>query len=198
LSQGVPMLLAGDEAGHSQRGNNNAYCQDNEISWIDWGKADQDLIEFTSQLIRLRRSHPAFSRKHWFQGRAVHGAGLTDIGWFLPDGKEMTEEHWNTGFAKSLSIFLYGGGLNSVDSSNQPIIDDNFYLLFNAHSEPIAYKLPGRKYGNRWKRAWDTSGAGEDAQYTAGQLVTVGGRSLVVLQSPFKPVKSKGEGKAGR
>jgi isoamylase len=192
LSQGVPMLLAGDEAGHSQRGNNNAYCQDNEISWIDWGRADKDLIEFTSQLINLRSNHPVLSRKHWFQGQPVHGTGLTDIGWLLPDGTEMTDEHWKTGFAKSLGIFLYGGGLHSVHHNNEPVTDDNFYILFNAHFEPIVYKLPGKKYGKCWRKTLDTGGRTEEsAEYGAGQSLTVTGRSVVILQCPLAPVKTR-------
>ena len=153
LSQGVPMLLAGDEAGHTQNGNNNAYCQDNETSWINWEKADKNLIEFTASLIHLRKSHPAFSRKHWFQGRPVKTSGMTDIAWFLPDATEMTNDHWKTGYAKSLGFFLYGGGLHAVDQENKPIVDDSFYMIFNLLQAPLqllkgtlldAY-LPGRE-----------------------------------------------------
>jgi glycogen operon protein len=185
LSQGVPMLLAGDEAGHSQKGNNNAYCQDNDISWIDWEKADKDLIQFTALLIQLRKAHPAFSRKHWFKGRPLRSAGMTDIAWLLPDGKEMTEEHWNTGFAKSLAIFLYGGGLHTVDQENNPIVDDSFYMIFNAHSGPLEFKLPDAKYGKCWKLLWSTSGKTDQKEYEPGSVIKVGDRSVILLQAPL-------------
>ncbi|RYZ49153.1 MAG: glycogen debranching enzyme GlgX, partial [Sphingobacteriales bacterium] len=106
LSQGVPMLLAGDEFSRTQRGNNNAYCQDNEISWLDWVNADKSLLEFTRKLIHLRKTHPVFCRHRWFQGQRIRGVGVEDIAWFLPDGSEMSEEHWNNDFAKSLAVYL--------------------------------------------------------------------------------------------
>jgi isoamylase len=188
LSQGVPMLLAGDEAGHTQNGNNNAYCQDNEISWIDWEKADQDLIAFTSQLIHFRRSHPVFSRKRWFQGRPVRSRGLADISWFLPDSSEMEESHWKEGFAKSLGIYLNGNGLNTVDETSQPVTDDSFYILFNAHSGAVDFKLPEEKYGKKWKKVWDTADPKVEngKQYAAGESITTTDRSIVLLQSPAK------------
>jgi glycogen operon protein len=189
LSQGVPMLLAGDEAGHSQQGNNNAYCQDNDISWIDWEKADQDLIAFTAALIQLRKKHPAFSRKHWFKGRPVKAKGITDIAWFLPDATEMTEEHWKTGYAKSLAIFLYGGGLHTVDQENKPIVDDSFYMIFNAHSGPLEFKLPEAKYGKCWKLLWDTSGKKNKKEYEPGSVIKAGDRSVILLQAPLQLLK---------
>lgn len=190
LSQGVPMILSGDEMGNTQNGNNNAYCQDNEISWIKWEQADHDLIEFTSKLIQLRRSHRAFSRKHWFKGQPVKKKGLTDIGWFLPDGQEMTEEHWNSDFAKSLGIFLYGGGLHSVDEKNQPVMDDNFYIMFNAHFEPLEFQLPEEKYGDKWTVIWDTNGPSTGpAEFTAGEKIKVGDRNMILLESKCRPLK---------
>jgi len=106
LSQGIPMLLGGDEIGRTQRGNNNAYCQDNEISWYDWSSADTTLLEFARRLIQLRKEHPVFRRRKWFQGRPIHGAKVTDIGWFTPNGMEMAEEQWGEGFAKALGVFI--------------------------------------------------------------------------------------------
>jgi isoamylase len=187
LSQGVPMLVAGDEAGHTQNGNNNAYCQDNEISWIDWGKADQDLITFTSQLIAFRKSHPVFARKRWFQGRPVRKRGLADIGWFLPDGVEMEEDHWKDGFAKSLAIFLFGGGLNTMDQEGRPIVDDSFYIIFNAHFEPLDFKLPPDKYGKKWKKVWSTGDptAENGKEYSADEIVKVDERTILLLQTPL-------------
>jgi isoamylase len=191
LSQGVPMLLAGDELGHTQHGNNNAYCQDNAISWIDWPTADQDLLRFTSDLIRLRRSHPAFSRKHWFKEQPVRAVGLTDIAWFQPGGDEMTEEHWGTGFAKSLGIFLYGDGLHAVDELSRPITDDSFYIVFNGHDGPLDFKLPPRKYGTKWKKILDTSYPNGEAKtdYMPGEIVKAEGRSVILLESPLKQIK---------
>jgi isoamylase len=187
LSQGVPMLLAGDEAGNSQNGNNNAYCQDNEISWIDWGKADQDLITFTSQLIAFRKSHPVFARKRWFQGRPVRKRGLADIGWFLPDGAEMEEDHWKDGDAKSLAIFLFGGGLNTMDQEGRPIVDDSFYIIFNAHFEPLDFKLPPDKYGKKWKKVWSTGDptAENGKEFTADETIKVDERTILLLQTPL-------------
>ena len=187
LSQGVPMLLAGDESGNTQFGNNNAYCQDNEISWIDWNKEDKELMEFTAQLIQFRKSHPVFARKQWFKGRPVRARGLADIGWFLPEGTEMAEEHWNTDYAKSLGIFLFGGGLNTVDQEGRPIVDDSFYILFNGHDGELDFKLPVSKYGKAWKKVWDTANPadGNDDEYAPDGIYKAGGRSIVLLTSPF-------------
>ena len=193
LSQGVPMLLCGDEAGHTKKGNNNTYCQDNELSWVDWTKADKDLMELTSKLIGLRRAHPVFSRKHWFKGKPIRRKGLTDIAWFLPEGTEMGEEHWKTGYAKSLALFLNGTGIGSVDQLGQPITDESFYIIFNAHFEPLDFKLPDEKFGRCWKKIWDTADpascnadtkAEVDCQ-PAGSVVKFAERSVVVLVSPL-------------
>jgi glycogen operon protein len=134
LSQGVPMLLGGDEVGRSQRGNNNAYCQDNELSWYDWEHADHVLLEFTRRLIALRREHPVFHRRRWFQDRPLR---VTDIGWFALDGQEMSEEQWTQVFAKSLGVFLNGEAIASRGPQGDRIRDDSFYVLFNAHHEPL-------------------------------------------------------------
>ena len=186
LSQGVPMLVAGDEMSRTQQGNNNAYCQDNEISWVDWQKADEDLVTFTRKLITLRISHPSFCRKRWFQGQPIKGVGVEDIAWFLPDGTEMTVEHWNTSFAKSLGIYLNGRGLHSLGPKEKPIIDDSFYVIFNAHHEALEYSLPEDRYGNRWVKILDTFegvvAAGET--YQSGDVLTVEGRSIILLQNP--------------
>jgi len=188
LSQGVPMLLSGDEMGHSKKGNNNTYCQDNELSWLDWGRADKELIELTCRLIHLRRKHPVFSRKQWFQGKPVRGRGLTDIGWFLPDGAEMEDEHWQTSYAKSLAIFLFGGGLNTVDQLSRPVSDDSFYIIFNADANAIDYKLPVEKFGRKWNKIWDTADVNactgkKGKTYSPGGSVKAEGRSVLVLMS---------------
>src|SRR3954467_8934556 len=150
LSQGIPMLLGGDEIGRSQQGNNNAYCQDNEISWYDWGHADKNLLEFTRRLIRFRHRHPVFCRRKWFQGRPIHGTQVSDIGWFTPAGQEMSEEDWHAGFAKSLGVFLNGRGIATVNERGEPVRDDSFYAMFNAHHEPLVFKLPEEKWGRKW------------------------------------------------
>jgi isoamylase len=186
LAQGVPMLVAGDEFGHTQNGNNNAYCQDNEISWLDWVGADQRLLSFTKKLIHLRKVHPAFRRRKWFQGQPIKGKGLEDIAWFLPDGSEMSEEHWNQDFAKSLGIFLNGKGLHYVGPKGEQIIDDNFYLIFNAHDGSLDYTLPSKVYSKEWTKILDT---GDDEQEETvlkdGETICVKGRSIVLLRHPL-------------
>lgn len=188
LSQGVPMLLAGDEMGRTQKGNNNAYCQDNEISWVDWAAADKDLLQFTQKLIQLRREHPVFCRRRWFQGQPIKGIGLEDIAWFLPSGDEMTEEHWNQDFAKSLAVYLNGKGLRSVGPKGEFIMDDSFYVIFNAHDEPLNYKLPAKKYGEAWTKILDTSTnkiEEEGKAYKADKMIKVQGRSIILLHHPL-------------
>ncbi len=142
LSQGVPMLLGGDELGRTQGGNNNGYAQDNEISWFDWGDVDHDLLAWTQDLIELRNDHPVFRRKRFFEGRAVRGERFSDIAWLTPDGHLMSDEHWESGFAKSLQIFLNGSGLASRDERGMLVVDDSFLLLINAHYEPLVFTLP--------------------------------------------------------
>lgn len=186
LSQGVPMLVAGDEMSRTQKGNNNAYCQDNEISWLDWQHADQDLITFTRKLITLRTDHPCFCRKRWFQGQPIKGVGVEDIAWFLPEGTEMTDEHWHTSFAKSLGVYLNGRGLHSLGPKEEPIVDDTFYVIFNAHHDALEFTLPEEKYGNPWIKILDTYegvvATGET--YQARDVLTVQGRSVLLLQNP--------------
>lgn len=188
LSQGVPMLLAGDEISRTQGGNNNAYCQDNEISWINWHEADTDLLQFTRKLIHLRKSHPAFCRRRWFQGQPIKGIGLEDIAWFAPNGKEMTEEKWNQDFAKALGVFTNGRGIHSRGPKGEQIIDDSFYLIFNAHHGPITFKLPSKKYGAQWNKVLDTSENRVDegnGTYAAGEAIKINGRSIVLLEHPI-------------
>jgi isoamylase len=156
LSQGVPMILGGDEIGRTQRGNNNAYCQDNEISWFDWEHADQSFLEFTRGLIAIRAQHPVFRRKRWFQGR-VHGSGIQDIGWFRPNGKEMDEAHWGEGAANTIGVFISGEGMLGVDDRGERIVDDSFYLMFNATHEQVGFRLPPKRWGASWTCLLDTS-----------------------------------------
>jgi isoamylase len=156
LSQGVPMLLGGDEIGRTQRGNNNAYCQDDEISWYDWAHADQSLLQFTRSLLRLRQRHPVFCRRRWFQGRPIHGSGVSDIGWFTPGGAEMSEDDWRAGFAKSLGVFLNGDAIPTPNERGERVVDQSFYVMFNAHHEPLAFTMPEGKWGQRWTQVLNT------------------------------------------
>jgi isoamylase len=185
LSQGIPMLVAGDEFGRTQQGNNNAYCQDNEISWLNWVEADESLFAFTQQLIHLRKKHPVFCRRRWFQGMPIKGIGLEDIAWFLPEGTEMEEHNWKEDFAKSLAIYLNGQDLKSTGVHGEKITDDNFYLMFNAHYEGLDYNLPNERYGVEWIKVLDTSIEGiieSPLRHFTGESIHVEGRSIVLLK----------------
>lgn len=183
LSQGVPMLVAGDEFGRTQKGNNNGYCQDNEISWLNWAEKDTELHDFTKKLIAIRKAHPSLCRKKWFQGQPIKGRGLTDIAWFLPEGDEMDDEHWNHDFARSLAIFLNGNGLRTHDENGNKIIDDDFYFMFNAYHEAIIYHLPPANYSEKWVKILDTANpALTEEHYNASAVVQVSGRSVVLLK----------------
>ena len=186
LSIGVPMLCGGDEIGRTQEGNNNAYCQDNEISWFDWEGMDDELCAFVRRVIRFRHEHPVFQRRRWFVGRALRGAAATDIGWFKPDGTEMTEEDWNTGFARSLGVFLNGKAIPTPDANGESIADDSFYLLFNAHHEPIEFRLPANSWGARWAKVIATDSPIPDLrehhQVRAGDIVPLEAYSMAVLR----------------
>jgi isoamylase len=144
LSHGVPMLLAGDELGRTQHGNNNAYCQDNETSWLDWSidERQRALLEFTRRLIAIRAAHPVFRRRDFFQGRPLIGADVRDLLWLQPDGSEMTVEAWRHGQARALAVFLAGDGLTDVDAHGRPLRDDSFVMLFNASVDPVSFTLP--------------------------------------------------------
>jgi isoamylase len=185
LSQGVPMLLGGDEIGRTQGGNNNAYCQDNEISWYDWEQADQDLLEFTRRIIDFRSRHPVFHRRGWFQGRPIRGSRVDDVAWFKPDGEEMSEEDWETGFAKSLGMFLSGEGISAPDPRGERIIDDTFYLLFNGHYEAVNFRLPESKWGQSWSAALDTANGlieEKEEAFQPRQELPVQAHSLLVMR----------------
>jgi glycogen operon protein len=183
LSQGIPMLLGGDEMGRTQDGNNNAYCQDNELSWFDWEHQDGSLIAFTQRLLAIRRHHPVFRRREYFQGRALHGGGIDDVAWFGPDGSEMSEDDWQEGYAKSMAVFLNGEAIPGPDNRGDRIVDDTFLVVFNAHHEPIDFTLPAERFGKRWIRTLDTADAlAEGEQVDANQPTQVQGRSLTLLR----------------
>lgn len=188
LSQGVPMLVYGDEMQRSQKGNNNAYCQDNEISWVNWKFPEEKahLLDFTRQLVYFRRKHPVFHRRKWFQGRPIHGRTISDLGWFNPDGDEMTEEQWQVGFAKAIGIFLNGEEIPRVGPQGQRIIDESFLLFFNAHWEMIEFTLPIPLQNREWSVVFDTKDPTfkDDGSilYTGDKAVPVVDRSVVVLR----------------
>jgi isoamylase len=190
-SQGVPMLLAGDEMSRTQRGNNNAYCQDNEVSWIDWEAAgkQQDLIDFTCMLSELRRAHPVFRRRRFFSGQAA-ADGLQDIAWLTPAGRTMTDNDWQTGYARSLSVFLNGDAITEPGPRGEPVRDDSFLLLFNANREPVTFTVPGVRFGAGWEVLISTAtamgapppGATGTIAVRPGQRIELAGRSIMVLR----------------
>jgi isoamylase len=188
LSQGVPMLLHGDELGRSQGGNNNGYCQDSELTWIDWADIDEGLLEFTKLVTKLRTDHPTFRRRRFFHGRPVRreeGDPVQDVAWLTPGGDVMTDEDWDVGFAKSLAMYLNGHGIRSTDERGEDIVDDCFYLAFNAHHEPIDFVMPASEYAEGWTVVVDTSALGEveTVELKAGESLTVAARATVVLRA---------------
>jgi glycogen operon protein len=190
LSQGVPMLLHGDEVGRTQRGNNNVYAQDNELAWIDWADAREHsvLLDFVSEVTALRRKHPVFRRRRFFAGRPARGSlGSADIAWLRPTGEEMTDEDWESGFAKSLAVFLNGDAIRESDARGEPVHDDSFLLLLNAHHESIEFTLPDKVLGASWVVEIDTAlpVSAEERHAKAGEKVHVDARSMVVLRRSF-------------
>ena len=176
LSQGVPMLLAGDELGRTQQGNNNAYCQDNEVSWVDWeaGGKHADLLEFTRALIALRREHAVFRRRRFFSGEL---GGQRDISWLTPAGTEMTQADWQASYARSLAVLLNGEAITEPGPRGETITDQSFLLLFNAHYEPVTFTLPG----SGWQVVFDTGDPSAATAATSPSTREVAGRAVVVL-----------------
>jgi isoamylase len=188
LSQGVPMLLHGDELGRTQQGNNNGYAQDSPLTWIHWDEVDEDLLEFTKQVIRLRADHPTFRRRRFFNGRPVRreeGAPVPDIDWVTPGGDRMTEDDWDAAYAKSIAVYLNGHGIRETDERGEPIVDNCFFLAFNAHDEPMDFTLPAAEYASSWTVVLDTAETGEPEadELKPGETVTVGARAMVALSA---------------
>jgi glycogen operon protein len=183
LSQGVPMLLHGDELGRTQQGNNNVYCQDSELSWIDWRHADSDLLAFTRALIQLRADHPVFRRRRFFDGLGS-GEELTDIAWLKPDGQPMRGGDWTAGFAKSLAVFLNGEAIDEPGLQGERIVDDSFLLLFNASEQDVDFAIPPEIYGSAWEPVLDTADddLSDRVVVRAGDKVSVLSRSMLVLE----------------
>ena len=193
LSQGVPMIAHGDELGRTQRGNNNVYCQDNELSWVDWSDIDQGLLEFAQAAASLRRHHPVFRRRRFFNGLPVREQGSQaqpDIAWFRPDGSEMTDQDWGSGFGRAVSVYLNGQGITDLNSRGQRVVDDSFVVCYNAHHEPIDFTMPPEGLGACWELVLSTEPdrlpliPSEDRGpvVDAGKPLTVAGRALAVLQ----------------
>jgi isoamylase len=191
LSIGVPMICGGDEIGRTQFGNNNAYCQDNEVSWFDWENVDETLYAFTTRLVQFRKTHPNFQRRRWFAERPLHGENVSDIGWFKPDGTQMTDADWQNGFARSLGVFLNGDAIPTPDRRGEPTVDDSFYLLFNAWNEALDFRLPEHGWGDRWVKIIDTNDPVPDLrdrpEVHAGESVTVPGYAMLVLKRVSAP-----------
>jgi glycogen operon protein len=187
LSQGVPMISHGDELGRTQRGNNNAYCQDNSLTWVDWEGVDERMLEFTRRLIEFRRAHRVFHRRHFYTGRPVRrqaGAPIPDLEWFTFDGRQMTDDDWETDFGRSVALFLNGDGINERGCRGERYTDDSFLVFFNASEIGLDFVVPGQDYGDKWQVLIDTAEpvpAAEPEVVQAGGRVPVMERSLMVL-----------------
>jgi glycogen operon protein len=196
LSQGVPMIYAGDPIGHSQMGNNNAYCQDNPTSWLNWNLQphDRDLLAFVQRMINLRKRHPVFRRRRFFQGRPIKGANIKDLLWLSPGGKEMSEDEWRDPAVRCLGMLLSGQGLDETDERGRKVDDENFLVLLNAHHEDVGFTLPASIPSTRWSAWMDTSrdgGLRPADTYNAGAVYPLQARSLVVLQERRKNGKKE-------
>jgi len=188
LSQGVPMICHGDELGRTQNGNNNGFCQDNALTWVNWSTVDKDLIDFTRTVSALRSAHPVFRRRRFFDGLPVRrkgGPSQPDIDWFTPEGKEMTEEDWGSGFGRSVAVYLNGQGIPDRDGRGERVVDDSFMLCFNAHHEAIEFTVPPANYGKGWQVVVDTEypTLPDLEPVEAAGSITVNARALVVLKA---------------
>jgi glycogen operon protein len=191
LSQGVPMLCAGDEAGRTQQGNNNAYCQDNELSWLDWDLDGRrgDLLQFTRDLIALRRREPVLRRRQFFHGRRIYGSQVEDLAWFRPDGKEMSEPDWGSE-TRCFGLRLAGDAIEEVDVKGERTVGNTLLVLLNAHHEPIDFTLPARRPDVRWSPLFDTGrprGPEAPAPIDGGAAYRLEGRSLAVFLRDVQP-----------
>ena len=181
LSQGTPMICGGDEIGRTQRGNNNAYCQDNEISWYDWELDDERkaLLEFTKRLIALRRDHPALHRAKFFKGRRIRGTGVRDIMWYRHDGAEMTDADWNNPVTATVGLFLAGQGIDDVDDEGNLVVDDDFFLVCNGSENPLPYAMPrGTTPGGKWQLLADTSNDDAHEHVAQGEKTEISARTM--------------------
>ncbi|MFC0627490.1 glycogen debranching protein GlgX [Kribbella deserti] len=188
VSQGVPMIAHGDEIGRTQQGNNNVYCQDSELAWVNWelDQSQQDLLEFTRRLVELRRKHPVLRRRRFFRGD-TRNSELGDLAWFTPDGKEMEPVNWEQDHGRAVAVFLNGEAISEPDPRGGPVVDDSFMVLFNSFHEPLDFVLPPEPYGETWRVVVDTStadGTDGEVDHAAGSTVKVESRGIVVLTRP--------------
>ncbi|MGW0882467.1 glycogen debranching protein GlgX [Streptomyces sp. NPDC002671] len=205
LSQGIPMLCHGDEIGRTQRGNNNAYCQDNEISWVNWELTEEQraLADFTGRLIALRAAHPVLRRRRFFRGETATNARqpLPDLVWLRPDAREMTGRDWQRDDAHSVGVFLNGDAIAERDPYGRRLVDDSFLLLLNGYWEPVDFRLPDASYGERWTTLTDTAdpeGIPDERERKAGTRLRVEARSMVLLSRPSRPSRPSRSSRAGR
>lgn len=190
LSQGVPMILHGDELGRTQQGNNNTYCQDSELSWVHWDSVDQPLVEFTAMVNKIRRDHPIFRRSRFFDGRPVlrgEGEALPDIVWLRPDGADMLPQDWDSGFGRCIGVFYNGHGIREKDRRGRGIIDKSFLLLFNAANEAVSFQLPSKEHSPFWEILVDTASGGKIEPVPAGSTLDLAAKSTVILRAYSGP-----------
>jgi len=187
LSQGVPMLLGGDEIGRTQGGNNNAYCQDNHVSWYDWENIDEDLLAFTKRLIQLRKSHPSLHRRKFFSGRPIRGTDIRDIMWLRHDGQEMTDDDWRNPFTQSLGMFLAGNGLNDLNDEGGPVTDDHLLLILSASPHDIPFTMPDFGACATWELLLDTANDAAREEAPAGSQTTLTARSVKLFRCSMQP-----------
>jgi glycogen operon protein len=186
LSQGVPMICGGDELSHTQKGNNNAYCQDNEITWLNWelNEEQQRFLNFVRMVTEIWRRQPVFQRRKFFLGRKIRGSDIKDISWFDPSGQEMSDKAWGAGFVRCLGVRLAGDLIGDVDERGEPVVGETLLLLLNAHHEVIPFTLPATKGEHHWECLFDTASDQTDPlAYPGGQKYALQGRSLAVLRT---------------
>jgi glycogen operon protein len=187
LSQGVPMLCAGDEMGRTQQGNNNAYCQDNELSWLDWrlDNSQRALLDFTRTVMQVRARHPVFRRRGFFQGRRIRGSEVRDLTWFRPDGKPMTDDDWANPSTRCFALRLAGDAIGETDGEGRPIVDDTMLMVLNAHHEPVPFVLPRHRRGVRWHLLVDSHAPvrpKRERRWRGDDTYTVSARSLALFR----------------
>ncbi len=193
ISQGVPMISGGDEFGRTQSGNNNAYCQDNEISWYDWNFSPEqkEFLDFFRKVVEIRKTHVVLRRRKFFHGRKIRGSEIKDISWFSPNGHEMTDEEWDSDFVRSLGVRLSGDAISEVDSKGNPIVGETLLILLNAHFEPVPFVLPAHRKETQWQLLLDTAENGDLRQRSSrgGRTYSLQERSIAIFSLILRPVR---------